>query len=187
MLQGTWFWEACKQSYEAKKQSTLLVDLFVNQLEQRKDSVSVIYFPFVHQSHWIVGVIDLRSRQLEFAEGLHRTLPLNFVRVLTFVMTSIYGKEVLKSWNTKIARRLRCPDQHDSHSCGIIALSFIHANCVERFDDGDDWCQDLADVFRIRWIERVMSHHDPSWVVDDPRDSAFIRAKVNKSFELAEN
>lgn len=182
MLQSTFFWEACKVSCREKKQSKLLIDLFVSKFEIQKDILSAVYFPFCHEKHWYVGIINLVTRQFEYAEGLKAAAPPNFVVILTFVMRSICGEDFLKDWKIKRAYRRRCIQQKDGHNCGVIALSFIQASCVDIFDDGDDWCNELASAYRIRWLERIISRHDSAWIVDDPKRSAFIRARVVTHF-----
>ena len=169
-------------SYREKKQTKLIIDLFVSKFETQKDILSAVYFPFCHEQHWYVGIINLVTRRFEYAEGLKADVPADFVGILTFVMRSIYEEEFLKNWKIKRAYRRRCAQQKDGHSCGVIALSFIQASCMDTFDDGDDWCDELGSAYRVRWLERIISYHDSAWIVDDPKRSAFIRARVGTYF-----
>src|SRR5438552_19132440 len=97
-------------------------------------------------------------------------------------MSSIYGEEFLRNWKIKRSYHRRCAQQKDGHSCGVVALSFIQGHCVDKFEDGDDWCDELASPYRICWLERIISHHDSVWIIDDPKRSAFIRVRVCTHF-----
>jgi len=180
MIQPSFFWTGCKRTYELKLTSVsgIIGNVFVKDFTDIQSSLSTIYFPFCHREHWYVGVIDLKGQRIQVADSLDMPPPPNFVRALLYVL-GIAGINT-SEWSP-VWERLPCPIQQDGHSCGVAALSFIQSRCADSDITGLQWSPQNSDIYRLRWLEQIVSHHDPvEYPCDTANVSPFIRmmAKV---------
>jgi Ulp1 family protease len=149
MIQPSFFWTGCDQTYERKLTSLsgIIGNVFVKDFTEIQSSLSVIYFPFCHGHHWYVGVIDLKGRKIRIVDSLNRPPPRTFVRALLYVL-GIVGVDT-SEWNPRCGRS-KCPTQQDSHSCGVAALSFIQSRGAESDTTADQWSPEYSDIYRLR-------------------------------------
>lgn len=185
MIQHSFFWDGCKQTYAGKELSGILGNLFKTDFSDIHTSIETIYFPFCERQHWFVGVIDFQSKQIKVADSLATPPPQQFVQILLYMLNIV---EIDTSeWNTKWIR-LTIPRQKDSHSCGVAALSFIQGRIEESRLRADKWTPEHSDLYRLLWLERLINHHDPEgYPCDTAHQSPYIRAmeKVLLSYRLA--
>lgn len=180
MIQHSFFWEGCKQTYIEKQLSGILGNLFIKDISDIRTTVEAIYFPFCERQHWFVGVIDFKSKKIKVADSLGTPPPQQLVQAVFYVLNLV---EIDTShWNTKWSR-LRCPRQNDSHSCGVAALSFIQSRIVRSNLRADKWAPEYSDLYRLLWLERLINHHNPKdYPCDTAKHSPYIRAMEKVSF-----
>lgn len=184
MIQSCYFWIGCERTFTNKLStvSDIIGDVFVKDFADVQSTLSAIYFPFCHGNHWYVGVINLKDQRIQIADSLSRSPPPKFVQTLLYVLRVI-GVDT-SDWNPKCGR-LRCPRQQDGQSCGVAALSFIQATCAEAHSAADRWSPENSDIYRIRWLERMISYHDPEkYPCDTAKVSSFVRTMEKVSLFL---
>src|SRR5204863_6665421 len=102
----------------AEKRMTAGLRPFVDEFLELRSSLEAIHFIYGNGSHWWLCSLSFTSKEFQIRDGLTMSPPA-FRTQFEYVFQRFLSVN-LKSW--KIVR-LPCPHQHDSHSCGIVALS----------------------------------------------------------------
>jgi hypothetical protein len=118
-------------------------------------TIKELLFTVCHHSHWYVGVVSFETLSFHFAEGMgNDDLPNDFFEVVWY-MVETFLEVNMTHWKRQLTRVI-CPTQHDGHSCGVIALTFMEKRCADAFVEA--WSQAKGVEFRLSWLGRVISH-----------------------------
>ena len=171
-------------TFRERKYSSLLGSAFKQEFRQCQDNLQIIYFPFCHNSHWYVRIINLLERHIGIAEGLGRSPPIRFVQTLKFLLGDILKKD-LSEWKDKKWLRYKCSQQQDSTSCGVIALSFIQKEVTIVSQNREDWNPAQAELYRLLWLERIVGHSVSNGHHDSSQAAAWDRIQTGRVPTLA--
>lgn len=162
--EGTWnkvlletcdFWLGCEQTWISKTISGSL-SAFVQRFASVHNNLDAIYFPVnVRNVHWIMGGISFKEKEIQIADGLNWPSPAKFYEKISYLLSTHLHVD-LSDWH-RGWRRIQCPKQNDSSSCGVITLCLMEqltsSGKIHKWNDKE------ATTFRIKWLRRIVEYH----------------------------
>ncbi|CAH7688000.1 expressed protein, partial [Phakopsora pachyrhizi] len=148
--------------FEGVKRWTKNIDLFL---------LDMIFFPInLNNSHWSLGVINIRSKKFEYYDSLYRSDGFEILSKLRSYLVEEHMQKRkkqldLKDWSNY--KHPRVPKQENSFDCGVFLCQFMESlrgkygyDDVEfEFDQSqiDDIRQKI--LFEVRLIKPCHYHH----------------------------
>jgi len=161
------FWQCCEA---IRKGNTTSINgelqPYIFEFYEMRDKCVAIYFPFVHASHWFLGIVDIKRNKLQFGDSLTRSLPQQFEDILKTALDVLFELDY-ERWSP--VERTPLPQQMDGNSCGVIALSSIEYLISQEANiECTQWEHGQCDQFRVAWLRRIICRHKKTLAGLDP-------------------